>query len=348
MPAMAERRVHQEMASLAVGEEKHAQHDEEWRREALAILVSVAAAEAKRRRARTRRKTCRSLAEIYAVTEPIQGKPLRPPFPSLLPQASAHCLRSVMWSLEQPDNSHKNQSGTNRNSNSGNNRVLSSSSSSSRSSPSSNTSILIPETPGRRTMEEVWKDITLNTFHQERPITPLDHHIYHHHHHANSSPSFKGMILQDFLAGPLNRPLPVSQTVVEQPPLPLPLPLPPYPSPALPETALSLNSGLEFQYLGADATNSHSNSSSSGHNASFISSAFSSVAVGPPSPTDLFSLCSKKRLQENTAIGVDRHHKRMIKNRESAARSRARKQAWNLIYPLDGPNGSAKAIDLFV
>ncbi|RWV88045.1 hypothetical protein GW17_00049904, partial [Ensete ventricosum] len=163
-------------------------------------------------------------------------------------------------------------------------------------------------------MEEVWKDITLNTFHQERPITPLDYHIYHHHHHANSSPSFKGMILQDFLAGPLNRPLPVSQT-------------PPYPSPALPETALSLNSGLEFQYLGADATNSHSNSSSSGHNASFISSAFSSVAVGPPSPTDLFSLCSKKRLQENTAIGVDRHHKRMIKNRESAARSRARKQA---------------------
>ncbi|CAL9089735.1 unnamed protein product, partial [Musa textilis] len=208
------------------------------------------------------------------------------------------------------------------------NRVLSSSSSS-RSSPSSNTSILIPQTPRRRTMEEVWKDITLSTFHQERPITPLDHHIYHHHHHANSSPSFKGMILQDFLTGPSNRPLPVSQTLVEQ------LPLPPHPSPALPETALSLNSGLEFQYLGPDATNSHSNSSSSGHNASFISSAFSSVAVGPPSPTGLFSLCSKKRLQENPAIGVDRHHKRMIKNRESAARSRARKQAWNLMYPLD-------------
>ncbi|CAL9053161.1 unnamed protein product [Musa banksii] len=236
-----------------------------------------------------------------------------------------------MWSLEQPDNSHKNKSSTNGNSNGGNNRVLSSSSSSSRSSPSSNASILIPQTPRRRTMEEVWKDITLNTFHQERPITPLDHHIYHHHHHANSSPSFKGMILQDFLTGPSNRPLPVSQTVVEQ----LPLPLPPHPSPALPETALSLNSGLEFQYLGPDATNSHSNSSSSGHNASFISSAFSSVAVGPPSPTGLFSMCSKKRLQENPAIGVDRHHKRMIKNRESAARSRARKQAWNLMHPLD-------------
>lgn len=72
--AMAERRLHQEMASLAVGKEKLAQHDDEWRQEALTILVSVAAAEVKRRRARTRRKTCRSLAEIYAVTEPIEGK----------------------------------------------------------------------------------------------------------------------------------------------------------------------------------------------------------------------------------------------------------------------------------
>ncbi|KAF3446812.1 hypothetical protein FNV43_RR11992 [Rhamnella rubrinervis] len=44
---------------------------------------------------------------------------------------------------------------------------------------------------------------------------------------------------------------------------------------------------------------------------------------------------TKKRPKENGDASTDRRHKRLIKNRESAARSRARKQeSWLSIYPL--------------
>ncbi|CAL9066625.1 unnamed protein product [Musa banksii] len=221
-----------------------------------------------------------------------------------------------MWSSLVQDNIHETNSSTLH-------RMVSSSSRPS----SSNSSLLISETP-RRTMEEVWKYITVTALNRERAITPLEHHGYgRHHHHANSSPSFRDMMLQDFLAGPSSRPLTISPPAVEE----LPLPLPPTP-PALPQTAFSLNSGMELQYLGPDPK-THSDSTSSSHNASIISSAFSSVMAGPPSPTGLFSFCSKKqRLRENPTVGVDRRFQRLIKNRESAARSRARKQAWHLSF----------------
>ncbi|URD87835.1 bZIP transcription factor [Musa troglodytarum] len=185
-------------------------------------------------------------------------------------------------------------------------------SSSSRAS-SSNSPLLISQTP-RRTMEKVWKDITVTTLNRERPITPLEHHGYgRHHHHANSLPSFRDMMLQDFLAGPLSRPPTISPSA---PPPPTP--------PALPQTALSLNSGMELQHLRPDPK-THSDSTSSSHNASIISS----VMAGPPSPTGLFTFRSRKqRLRENPTVGVDRRLQRLIKNRESAARSRARKQAY--------------------
>ncbi|URD87830.1 bZIP transcription factor [Musa troglodytarum] len=162
-------------------------------------------------------------------------------------------------------------------------------------------------------MEKVWKDITVTTLNRERPITPLEHHGYgRHHHHANSLPSFRDMMLQDFLAGPLSRPPTISPSAVEE--LPLPQPPPPTP-PALPQTALSLNSGMELQHLRPDPK-THSDSTSSSHNAS-----------SPPSPTGLFTFRSRKqRLRENPTVGVDRRLQRLIKNRESAARSRARKQ----------------------
>ncbi|CAL9044917.1 protein FD-like [Musa acuminata AAA Group] len=220
--------------------------------------------------------------------------------------------------LLEHDNHHKKNSRADHKSSSSN---IVSSSSSSKSSPSSNPSVLIPPTIRRRTVEEVWNDISLTTLHHERLLIPLDHQSYHHHHPA-SSPSFKGMILQDFLAGPLNRPRTISPHAVEELPL-----LPPPLSPTLPQTALSLNSGMEFEYLRPHA-DSHSNSSSNGQNACFIPFAISGAIDGPPSPTALFSFCSKNRLPENSVVGTDRYRRRMIKNRESAARSRARKQAY--------------------
>ncbi|XP_072986357.1 bZIP transcription factor 27 [Typha latifolia] len=235
-----------------------------------------------------------------------------------------------MWSSEQETNTNTITTNNNRYSN-----RLVSSSSSSRSSPSCNSSIF-PQTPRRRNLEEVWKDITHTTIHQERPMTPLDHY-HHHHHHQNHhhhhhphiskgnpspSPSFGGMILQDFLAGPLNRPLPA----VEE----LPLPRPP-----VPLTALSLSSGLEFNYMGSPnvlgrLSNPHPNSNSSSGDSRIIGRpAEDAHGVSTfVSDAHLFSFCSKKRLQERSGNGGDRRHKRMIKNRESAARSRARKQAY--------------------
>ncbi|CAL9079898.1 unnamed protein product, partial [Musa textilis] len=99
-----------------------------------------------------------------------------------------------------------------------------------------------------------------------------------------------------------------------------------------PQTALSLNSGMELQHLRPDPK-THSDSTSSSHNASIISSAFSSVMAGPPSPTGLFTFRSRKQqLRENPTVGVDRRLQRLIKNRESAARSRARKQTCHLSF----------------
>ncbi|XP_074565721.1 bZIP transcription factor 27-like isoform X2 [Curcuma longa] len=177
-------------------------------------------------------------------------------------------------------------------------------------------STVLPQPPKRRTMEELWKDISLNA-------SKLDQHgLYHHSHPADSCSSpFPNMILQDFLAGPLNRPPYPPPAVVEE------LPLPP------PQAALSLNSGLEFQFLGEpDQAKTHSNSSSNNvggnaANGSFISSALS---AGPPSPTAIFSFCSRKRSTTERPGAADRCQIRMIKNRESAARSRARKQAYTI------------------
>ncbi|KAJ8506173.1 hypothetical protein OPV22_007059 [Ensete ventricosum] len=163
-------------------------------------------------------------------------------------------------------------------------------------------------------MEEgVWKDIGLRSLHhQERLLTPLNHH---QRHSPTASPSsFRTMILQDFLAGPLNRPHAAAKN----------LPLPPS---TMPPTALSLSPRLEIQLMGSD-THGNFSSSSNGCRASFISPAFSDNMVRPPSPIGLFSFCSKEAMSEDPTACGDLRHNRMVKNRESAARSRARKQAY--------------------
>ncbi|OMO87343.1 hypothetical protein CCACVL1_09099 [Corchorus capsularis] len=155
-------------------------------------------------------------------------------------------------------------------------------------------------------MEEVWKDISL---------TSLNDHSVISNTNSNHS-AFPSMIFQDFLARPLNKELPPrrNSTVVS-----IAEETSPFGSlEPTPGTILSLNSGSDFQYLETTTVDPLRPNPAvmNGHGA-------------PPfgSPTAFPSFC-KRRAQENNENSVDRRHKRMMKNRESAARSRARKQAY--------------------
>lgn len=87
--------------------------------------------------------------------------------------------------------------------------------------------------------------------------------------------------------------------------------------------------GMMFQDLLARSSNKDtptrvaSKEPSSGGGNNFLKN-----SLGPP-PATMLNLNYGKRPQENGDVsGGDRRHERMIKNRESAARSRARKQAY--------------------
>ncbi|KAK1305455.1 Protein FD [Acorus calamus] len=178
---------------------------------------------------------------------------------------------------------------------------MSSSESSSFSSSSPTTTTPL----SRKTMEEVWKDISLSNLHPHTS-NPTNHH---HHNH----PFFRSsMSLQDFLSRPFRTPPPS--------------PPPPPPPPPLPHTMLSLNSNPNcFRHMDPFQVPNYGHSAAA---ASLIASSdvsFEAGAVG--SSQGLFSVY-KRRLPEQDGISGDQRHKRMIKNRESAARSRARKQAY--------------------
>ncbi|CAM0947856.1 unnamed protein product [Alopecurus aequalis] len=95
-------------------------------------------------------------------------------------------------------------------------------------------------------------------------------------------------------------------------------------------TALTLSPSLEFTHLGHAAAAASSNSTSSGDD--------SLHHMPDPFGTDIFSSftatggnnnsSSRVALQAVSAVGGDRRQRRMVKNRESAARSRARMQAY--------------------
>ncbi|XP_020085258.1 bZIP transcription factor 27-like isoform X2 [Ananas comosus] len=139
-------------------------------------------------------------------------------------------------------------------------------------------------------MEELWRDIALSAVTAATASTSLDL--------GTSNPSCDDASLQDFLAGPLNRPLV----------LPPPTPLPPSPAEGL---GLCLNSApADFNDTNASMT----------------------AAAPPHAPQFDAYFCPANSSSGFSSTGGsstrDHRHKRMIKNRESAARSRARKQAY--------------------
>ncbi|XP_043809115.1 bZIP transcription factor 27-like isoform X2 [Manihot esculenta] len=185
--------------------------------------------------------------------------------------------------------------------NDNNSRSISSSpskSSSICSSPSSDQAVNTSSSV-RKSMEDVWKDINLTCL-QECPISNPNHHRP------------VGMILQDFLVRPFNKDSPTPPSSAGR--------ATDFPNSLAPRTAtiLTLNSGPSPDILESDSVRTRPNNPQLHTHAS----------IGALGSSSAFPSICKKRVQENDDNTSDRRHKRMIKNRESAARSRARKQAY--------------------
>ncbi|KAJ0252226.1 hypothetical protein HA466_0130520 [Hirschfeldia incana] len=184
---------------------------------------------------------------------------------------------------------------------------ISSSSPPSSSSPSHSQDSQEAQKSSLVTMEEVWEGINLASIHHlnrhsQHPQHNHEPRFRSHDHHQSQNPN---SIFQDFLNGPLNQeptiPTSLNGDTTTVTALFSSSPLAP------PATVLTLNSGAGFEFL--DNQDPHLTDVPS-FNTSFV---------------DL-TCFGKKRGQESNEGSGNRKHKRMIKNRESAARSRARKQ----------------------
>ncbi|KAK2997136.1 hypothetical protein RJ639_026276 [Escallonia herrerae] len=163
----------------------------------------------------------------------------------------------------------------------GNKQISAAPSRSSKSSATCSYPSPFPPPNDDKSMEDIWKDISLSTLHQ--PTTPASSA-------ANTAdavrpPPFHGEILQDFCSRPFGRHL-----------------LPIQPSGALGVPPSAAGAGI------------------SGSPAATV------LSLNSADPSKKNSSACRKRAPENDDDD-DERHKRMIKNRESAARSRARKQA---------------------
>ncbi|XWS29168.1 hypothetical protein CRYUN_Cryun24cG0005300 [Craigia yunnanensis] len=184
---------------------------------------------------------------------------------------------------------------------------LSPKSSSTSSSPASH---LHNQTHRPKTMEEVWKGINLTSLQDHSSTEGLSVNPNTHNPH---------FILQDFLAISFSKDQPTNRVSTNGENTLYGSPVPP------PATVLSLNSAPGFDFRdNSDPLRSTSRLQSSPiSNLSTFNCPFEALA----SSSSLASF-GKKRVQESDSNSDDRRHKRMIKNRESAARSRARKQAY--------------------
>ncbi|XP_022923339.1 protein FD [Cucurbita moschata] len=166
-------------------------------------------------------------------------------------------------------------------------------------------------------MEEVWKDINLSSLHSRSDhdfpsaaATPISLHLHHQHSAAN----FRHIILQDFLSSSTSK-LDSSSAAAAAAVAAV----------APPPTVLSLNSTRELHFPDNAAVAAAAAAHFCHPNPSSATAAFHSPfdqVLGPPP-------FAKKRVPDSDSNNSgDRRQKRMIKNRESAARSRARKQAY--------------------
>ncbi|KAL0726095.1 hypothetical protein Bca4012_022188 [Brassica carinata] len=168
------------------------------------------------------------------------------------------------------------------------------------------------------TMEEVWEDINLASIHHlnRHSQHPQHNHEprFRSHNHQNQNPN---SIFLDFLNRPLNQeptiPTNLNGDATTVTALFSSSPLSP------PATVLSLNSGAGFEFLDNQDPLVIPNSTLHSHNH------LTDVPSFNTSFEDL-TCFGKKRGQDSNEGSGNRKHKRMIKNRESAARSRARKQ----------------------
>ncbi|KAF5455737.1 hypothetical protein F2P56_025284 [Juglans regia] len=199
-------------------------------------------------------------------------------------------------------------------------------SSSTCSCPFSASSPVLPTPPARKLMEEVWKDISLASL-QDHSSNTLSSTT------TTQNPAFCATILQDFLARPLNKEPPTrgaSSSGATELSLAVETTFLGSLAPT-PATILSLNSGSDFPYPEIRTPVGVGSNPQLQRHAGFTASSFVSSFNSPfefSCSSSAFPSCCKKRAQENVEDSIDRRHKRMIKNRESAARSRSRKQAY--------------------
>ncbi|XP_071728107.1 bZIP transcription factor 27-like [Rutidosis leptorrhynchoides] len=190
----------------------------------------------------------------------------------------------------------------NNNNNNDNDRIISTNTILS-SSSSSCCSKHTPFTHTSKTMEEVWKDINPSATTNHRDATVK---------------GYRGFILQDFLAKPFSsNDVTPTTTVCGSSPRYGSTPSPPQQPPML----LNLNSGPDqLNFLTEDPT----------RNVCPLDVPFDQVLASANSSSGLLGhgIGGMRMLPATDRNGGDRRHKRMIKNRESAARSRARKQAY--------------------